>query len=74
MLQWKKNFVSTVTLFIVHIAEKKAELILQMNKNELDKLRIAYIKVYGDRWLEVFAKYHWHVIDNEKIKNKSKTG
>ena len=34
-----------------------------MTKEELDRIRIAYIKVYGDRWRKVFAKYYWCVYD-----------
>ena len=38
-----------------------------MTKDELDKIRIAYIKVYGNRWREVFVKYYWCVYDGPEL-------
>jgi len=32
-----------------------------MSKQEFDKLRNAYIKVYGARWKEYFVKHYWCV-------------
>ena len=34
-----------------------------MTQMELEKLRVAYIKVYGDRWREVFARHYWCIYD-----------
>ncbi len=36
-----------------------------MTQIELEKLRCAYIKVYGDRWRELFAKHYWCVYDGQ---------
>ncbi len=36
-----------------------------MTHIELEKLRCAYVKVYGDRWRELFAKYYWCVYDGQ---------
>tara|TARA_B100000676_G_C17357617_1_gene474132 strand:- start:68 stop:226 length:159 start_codon:yes stop_codon:yes gene_type:complete len=36
-----------------------------MTQEQLEKLRVAYIKVYGDRWREMFAKHYWFVYDGE---------
>ena len=38
-----------------------------MTKSELDKMRTAYIKIYGDRWREKFAKHYWCVYDGGEI-------
>jgi len=38
-----------------------------MTQDELNKLRNAYIKVYGNRWREVFAKYYWCVYDGAEL-------
>jgi len=38
-----------------------------MTKEELDRLRIAYIKVYGKRWKEYFVKHHWCVYDGAEL-------
>tara|TARA_R100001509_G_scaffold146941_1_gene104138 strand:- start:352 stop:507 length:156 start_codon:yes stop_codon:yes gene_type:complete len=38
-----------------------------MSKEELDKLRIAYIKVYGERWKEYFVKHYWCVYDGGEL-------
>ena len=49
----------------------------KMNKEELDTIRTAYIRLYGDRWRQQFAKYYWCVYDgaDAKIKlNKIKKG
>tara|TARA_Y100000114_G_scaffold114289_1_gene108316 strand:+ start:111 stop:215 length:105 start_codon:yes stop_codon:yes gene_type:complete len=32
-----------------------------MSYKEFEKIRNAYIKVYGDRWREYFAKHYWKV-------------
>ncbi len=34
-----------------------------VTKQELDHIREAYIKVYGQRWREYFAKHYWCVYD-----------
>ena len=36
-------------------------------KEDLDELRKIYIKIYGNRWREVFAKYYWCVYDGGEI-------
>ena len=33
------------------------------DRNKLNKLRLAYVKVYGKRWKEYWIKYHWCVYD-----------
>ena len=35
---------------------------------DFEKIRLAYIKVYGDRWREVFAKYYWCVYEDNECK------
>jgi len=34
-----------------------------LDRNKLNKLRLAYVKVYGKRWKEYWIKYHWCVYD-----------
>ena len=36
-----------------------------MTQTELENMRVAYIKIYGDRWREMFAKHYWCVYDGE---------
>ena len=43
---------------------------LFMTKEELDKIRNAYIKVYGDRWKEYFVKHYWWVHDETEKRSK----
>jgi len=43
-----------------------------VTKDELDKIRIAYIKVYGNRWREVFVKYYWCVYDGPELESFKK--
>ena len=31
----------------------------------IEEIKEAYIKIYGDRWKEVFAKYYWCVYNSE---------
>ena len=44
---------------------------MSMTKDELDTIRIAYTKVYGDRWREVFVKYYWCVYDGPELGSTS---
>ena len=39
-----------------------------MTLDEMEKIRVAYIKVYGKRWREVFAKYYWCVYEGNECK------
>ena len=36
-----------------------------MTQKELEEIRVAYIRLYGDRWRQMFAKYYWCVYDGE---------
>ena len=39
-----------------------------MTVEQMETIRAAYIKVYGNRWREVFAKYYWCVYEGNECK------
>lgn len=38
-----------------------------MSKEEFNKIRDAYVKLYGKRWKEYFVKHYWRVYDGAEI-------
>lgn len=39
-----------------------------MTTQEMQKIRTAYIRLYGDRWRQMFAKYYWCVYEGDECR------
>ena len=83
--QWSKSQLTSNNFCVINILAmlKQAENYIgpgggtrrlhhkHMTKEELDTIRTAYIRLYGDRWRQQFAKYYWCVYDGAELGSTS---